>query len=86
MKTTYANAYRFLQTNEEVVMDLGFNMVNPNPGQLPAGTQAQLIFKVTDRVIMSYPSAKKLLMSLTQLVKRYEQQFGEIPLQPGGRR
>ena len=84
-RTIYSNAYRFHQTAEEVVMDLGFNMPNPNPGQLPPNTQAQLLFKITDRVIMSYPNAKRLLMSLTQLVKRYEQQFGEIPMQPGRR-
>src|SRR5262245_39847161 len=69
-RTIYSNAYRFHQTAEEVVMDLGFNMPNPNPGQLPPNTQAQLLFKITDRVIMSYPNAKRLLMSLTQLVKR----------------
>ena len=85
-RTIYANAYRFHQTAEEVIMDLGFNMPNPNPGPLPEGTQAQLLFKITDRVIMSYPNAKRLLMSMTQLVKRYEQQFGEIPMQPGQRR
>ncbi|MCS7033017.1 MAG: DUF3467 domain-containing protein [Phycisphaerae bacterium] len=84
-RTTYSNAYRFNQTAEEVIMDLGFNMPNPNPGQLPPNTQAQLLFKVTDRIVMSYPSAKRLLMSLTQLLKRYEQQFGEIPMQPGRR-
>ena len=83
LKTIYSNAYRIHTSAEEVVLDLGFNMPNPNPQQ---GGQAQLLFKVTDRVIMSYPSAKKLLMSLTQLVKRYEQQFGEVPIQPGQRR
>jgi hypothetical protein len=58
-------------------------MPNPNP-QNPG--QQQLLFKVTDRVIISYTNAKRLAISLTQLVKRYEQQFGEIPLQPGQRR
>ena len=48
--------------------------------------QAQLLFKVTDRAIMSYTNAKRLAMSLSQLVKRYEQQFGEIQTQPGQRR
>ena len=66
----------------EVVLDLGFNMPNPNPNPQQGG-QAQLLFKVTDRVIMSYINAKRLAMSLGQLIKRYEQQFGELPLQPG---
>ncbi len=45
-----------------------------------------MLFKVTDRVIMSYVNAKRLAMSLGQLVKRYEQQFGELPLNPGQRK
>jgi hypothetical protein len=44
-----------------------------------------MLFKVTDRVIMSYPTAKRLAQSVTQLIKRYEQQFGELPTQPAQR-
>jgi len=80
LKTTYTNAYRIHTAPEEVVIDLGFNMANPNnQGQ----GQQQLLFKVTDRVILTYVNAKRLAMSLGQLIKRYEQQFGELPLQPG---
>ena len=82
MRTIFSNAYRIHTTAEEVVVDFGFNMANPNP----QGQQQQLLFKVTDRVIISYTNAKRLAISLTQLVKRYEQQFGEIALQPGQRR
>ena len=79
LKTMYTNAYRIHTSLEEVVLDLGFNMPNPNP----QGGSPSLLFKVTDRVIMSYSNAKRLTGSLTQLIKRYEQQFGEIPMQPG---
>ena len=79
MKTMYANAYRIHTSAEEVIVDLGFNMPNPNPQQ--AGQQ-QMLFKVTDRVVMSYSNAKRLSTSLRQLITRYEQQFGEIPTQP----
>jgi len=81
LRTIYTNAYRIHTAAEEVVIDLGFNMPNPNPQQ----GQQQLLFKVTDRVIMSYSAAKRLTLSLTQLIKRYEQQFGEISVQPGRR-
>ncbi len=80
MRTIFSNAYRIHTTAEEVVVDFGFNMANPNP---QGGQQQQLLFKVTERVIMSYPSVKRLTLSLQQLVRRYEQQFGEIPMQPG---
>ena len=81
LRTVYVNGYMFQPSGEEVVLDIGFNLPRPNP----QGGQAQVWFKITDRMIMTYPTAKKLAMSLTQFVKRYEQQFGEIPMQ-GGRR
>ena len=77
MKTTFVNAYRIHTTAEEVVVDFGFNMLNPNPQT----GQQQMLFKVTDRMIMSYSTVKRLTGSLTQLIRRYEQQFGEIPTQ-----
>ena len=82
LRTSFSNAYRIHTTAEEVVLDFGFNMANPNP----QGGGQQLLFKVTERVIMSYPNIKRLSMSLVQLVRRYEQQFGEIPTNPGGPR
>ena len=38
---------------------------------------------VVSRVIMSPENAKKLLFALTDNVKKYEQQFGEIAPNPG---
>jgi len=82
LKTVYSNAYRLHQSMEEVIVDLGFNMVNPNPQT----GQAQMLFKVTERIVMTYANAKRLSMSLQQLIKRYEQQFGEIPVGQGQRK
>jgi hypothetical protein len=79
IRTLYVNMVRLHTTQEEVVMDLIFSMPNPNPGP---GGQLEMLFKVSDRAIMSYPTAKKLAQSITQLVKRYEQQFGEVAV-PG---
>jgi len=83
LKVIFSNAYRIHTTAEEVVIDLGFNMPDPNPQQ---GGAPRLLFKVTDRVVMSYASTKRLAMSLGQLIKRYEQQFGEIQIRPGPQR
>jgi len=81
LRTIYINAYRMHTLPEEVAIDLGFNMPNPNHnGQ--NGAQQQILFKVTDRVVMSYSSAKRMAAALTQLVRRYEQQVGEIPAPP----
>ena len=76
LRQVYANAYRIHTSSEEVIVDLGFNMPNPNQ---QGGNGAQLLFKVTDRLIMTYGNAKRLSLSLAQLIKRYEQQFGELP-------
>jgi hypothetical protein len=82
MKTVYANAYRIHTAEQEAVLDFGFNMPNPNA----QGGQQQVLLKVTDRVVISYVTAKRLALSLQQLVKRFEQQFGEIPVMPGQQR
>ena len=42
---------------------------------------AQILWKISDRVVLSYVNAKRLALSLGQLVKRYEQQFGELNVQ-----
>jgi hypothetical protein len=73
-----ANAYRIHATADEVVIDLGFNMPDPNPR--PGGQQG-LLLKITDRAILNYVNTKRLALSLQQLIKRYEQQFGELPTQ-----
>ena len=80
LKTHYSNAYRIHATADEVIVDLGFNMPDPTPRQ---GGNPALLLKITDRVIMSYVNAKRLALSLGQLIKRYEQQFGELQIQQG---
>jgi hypothetical protein len=81
LRSIYSNAYFIHQTNDEVIVDLAFNM--PNPRSNPQGGQLQLLCKISDRVILTYPNAKRLAASLSQLIRRYEQQFGEIPVRGG---
>src|SRR5271155_3409690 len=76
LRTSFANGYRIHTTAEEVIIDFGFNLLNPNP----QSGQQQMLFKISDRVIMSYPSVKRLTGSLQQLILRYEQQFGPIQM------
>ena len=83
LQTTYANAFRSNGTAEEVILDFGLNLVGP-PAQ-PQGTP-QIIFKVNQRVIMNYYSVKRLAITLSQLVRRHEEQFGELELDVTKRR
>ena len=81
LAVSYVNAYRIHTSAEEVVVDVGFNMPNPNAAADPKS--GELLFYVSNRLILSYTNAKRLHLTLQQLIKRYEQQFGELPLAPG---
>jgi hypothetical protein len=82
VKTLYANAYRIFVAPEEVIVDYGFTMPNPaSSGPVAPGGQPQMVLKISDRVVMSFTNAKRLATSLTMLVRRYEQKFGEISMQ-----
>jgi len=76
MSTIYANAFRTNGTAEEVMLDFGVNLMNP-PTQ---GQQPEIVFQVNNRVIMNYFSAKRLAITLSQLIRRHEEQFGELEL------
>ena len=77
LRTSYANAFRSNATAEEVMLDFGMNLVNP-AGNVE--NQPQIIFQVSDRVIMNYYSAKRLALTLGQIIRRHEEQFGELQM------
>ena len=81
METQYANAFRSNGTAEEVMLDFGLNS--------PAAVQRdypEFVFQVTSRIIMNYYSAKRLAMTLTQVVRRHEEQFGQLEMDVSKRR
>jgi hypothetical protein len=83
MTTSYANAFRTNGTAEEVMLDFGLNLIGPPTRE---GDQAEIVFKVNDRVILNYYSAKRLALTLTQLLRKHEDQFGELELDVAKRR
>src|SRR5687767_14800046 len=68
---TYANAYRVHTTPNEIVFDLGFNMANPNAVRPDSG---ELLFTVSNRVVMTSSNAKRFRDSLVSVVKRFEEE------------
>jgi len=80
VQLVFANDYRIYNAMEGVAVDLSFNMLTPNPQNQ---NQPQLHIKVTHRLAMSFVTTKRLAMSLSQFIKRIEQQYGEIPINPG---
>ena len=85
MSSSYANAFRTNGTAEEVMLDFGLNVVNP-PAQQKPGDQPEIIFQIKDRVILNYYTAKRLAITLSQLIRRHEDQFGELELDVAKRR
>ncbi len=83
MSSSYANAFRTNGTAEEVMLDFGVNLLSPAAQQ---DAQPEIIFKVNDRVIMNYYSAKRLAITLSQLIRRHEDDFGELELDVAKRR
>ncbi len=83
MGTTYANTIRTSTTQDEVVLDFGMNLPVPNQENQPT-----LVFAVGSRVVLNWAGAKRLAISLGQVVRQYEERAGEINLGqrqgPGG--
>lgn len=79
----YANAFRANGTAEEVMLDFGLNVTQPTGRQ---EDPVEIVFRVDKRIVVNYYSAKRLAMTLGQMVRRYEQQFGEIELDVAKRR
>ena len=79
LKTSYANAFRTNGTAEEVMLDFGLNLVGP-PAQQDEQQTPQIVFQINERIVLNYFSAKRLAVTLSQLVRRHEDQFGEIEL------
>ena len=71
----YANLAVITATTEEVVINLAVNVNPPVAG-------GEINVAVTDRVIMSYPSAKRLALALGNVVRRFEDAAGTIPIAP----
>ena len=77
MATTYANTIRTSTTQDEVVLDFGMNLPVPGPDNQPV-----LVFAVGSRVVLNWAGAKRLAISLGQVVRQFEERNGEINLGP----
>jgi len=82
MQTHYSNAFRTNGTAEEVMLDFGINLMTPTAEP----QQPEIVFQVSDRVVLNYFSAKRLAITLSQLVRRHEEQFGQLELDVNKRR
>ena len=70
MKTLYANFFRVTGTPEEVIIDFG---LNPQPFGPP--TEPVI---VSQRIIVNFFTAKRLLAALAMTTQRHESAFGVL--------
>lgn len=88
MSCSYANGFRSNTTPEEVILDFGLNLAVPATGDLQGGqkpeTEGHILFQVDHRIVMNYYTAKRLAITLGQVVRLYEERFGELTLTTRG--
>jgi len=77
MATTYANTIRTSTLQDEVLLDFGINL----PGQVAEGQTPMMIFSVGSRIVLNWAAAKRLAISLGQVIRQYEERNGEIQIQ-----
>ena len=68
----YANFFRITSTPEELILDLG---LNPQ-----AFSQGNTTVKVSQRVVMNYYTAKRLIGAMTAAIQRHEKSFGVVEI------
>lgn len=82
--TCYANFCRVTGTPEELIIDFGLNTQ-------PIGVPTEKIV-ITERIVLNYFTAKRMLAALQMSVQRHEAAFGVLEtdiqkrVQPGARR
>ena len=69
----YANLALVTSTPEEVILNFGVSAVPPSP-------EREVTVDITNRIILSYPSAKRLAIKLGNIISRYEEAQGVIQL------
>jgi hypothetical protein len=72
MVSTYANFFRVTGTPEELVLDFGLNTQQVSPSGAPEPV------RLTQRLVLSFYTAKRLLNALQWAVSRYEGNFGVL--------
>jgi len=80
-QTGFANVALVTGTPEEIILNFGLNVMPPNQ---QGGVEIQL----TQRMVMTYPCAKRLGIMLGNIIQRYESAHGVIDIgqpPPGAR-
>jgi len=80
-ETNYANFFIVNNRPEEVILNMGVNVMPP---QQRPGEQPELNVEITNRLILSYTSAKRLAITLGNVIQAFENANGVIDINPRG--
>jgi hypothetical protein len=83
LQTNYISGFRPSMGPEELVLDFGLNRTHATGNE---DNPVEIVFQSSNRLIMSYYSAKRLAIAMSRVVRRYEEEFGEIELNAADRR
>lgn len=75
MISAYANTIRSYSTQDEVFLDFGMNL--PVPGK-----PDEIIFRVKQQSVLNWRTAKRLALSLSNIIRQHEERYGEIDPAP----
>ena len=78
-ETNYANFFIVNNRPEEVILNMGVNVMPP---QQRPGEQPELNVEITNRLILSYTSAKRLAITLGNVIQAFENVNGVIDINP----
>jgi len=73
IRSTYANVCNVISSREEVSMLFGMN-------QKGDAENNELIIELSDRMVLNPYAAKRVGLLLNNVIKQYEEKFGEIAL------
>jgi hypothetical protein len=73
-RTSYSNFTLVTSTPEEVMLGFAVSLMPPGPNR-------EIQVDLSERIVMTYTSAKRLAITLSQVIQRYEAAHGVIPLQ-----
>jgi len=71
LQSAYTNFVRVTGTAEEVILDVGLNKEQPQGGIQPT-------VEITQRIVVSFYTAKRLLNAIRMSVLRHEANFGRL--------
>ncbi len=83
LQMSYVSGFRPTMTAEELVLDIGVNQLRSSDDKEQPN---ELVFQASNRLVMNYYSAKRMAISLAQIVRQFEQRFGQIELNAVKRR